>query len=62
VNIYTRHDILQNPGLLAGFAQIVDRVLTARNLTTPEVTALPLHTPVDAGLAGEATAASQVSL
>jgi UDP-GlcNAc:undecaprenyl-phosphate/decaprenyl-phosphate GlcNAc-1-phosphate transferase len=65
VNIYARHDILHNPGLLAGFAQIIDRVLTARNLATPEVTALPLHTTVaDAGLAsaGKATAASQLSL
>ncbi len=51
VNIYARHDILQKPGLLAGFAQIVDRVLTARNLAAPE-TAIPAHTPVeDVGLA-----------
>jgi UDP-GlcNAc:undecaprenyl-phosphate/decaprenyl-phosphate GlcNAc-1-phosphate transferase len=65
VNIYTRHDILHNPGLLAGFAQIVDRVLTARSrsLTAPEVASLPLHTPVsDAELADKATAASQLSL
>jgi UDP-GlcNAc:undecaprenyl-phosphate GlcNAc-1-phosphate transferase len=66
VNIYARHDVLHNPGLLAGVAQIIDRVLTARirSLTAPEVASLPLHaTPVtDAGLAGNATAASQLSL
>jgi UDP-GlcNAc:undecaprenyl-phosphate/decaprenyl-phosphate GlcNAc-1-phosphate transferase len=64
VNIYARHDILQNPGLLAGFAQIVDRVLTTRNLPAAE-TAIPMHTPVaDVELAGagKATAASQLSL
>jgi UDP-GlcNAc:undecaprenyl-phosphate/decaprenyl-phosphate GlcNAc-1-phosphate transferase len=45
VNIYARHDILQNPGLLAGFAQIVDRVLTSRNLTAAEPS-IAAHTPV----------------
>jgi UDP-GlcNAc:undecaprenyl-phosphate GlcNAc-1-phosphate transferase len=65
VNIYARHDILHNPGLLAGFAQIIDRVLSSRNLAAPAVTELPLHTAVaDADLAGagKATAASQLSL
>lgn len=65
VNIYTRHDILHNPGLLAGFAQIIDRVLTARSrsLTDQEVSPLPLHTRVsDAELAGKATTASQLTL
>lgn len=59
VNIYGRHHP-QNPDLLAGFAQIVDRVLTARCLTAPEMPSspLPLHVPVERTLTAKATAAS----
>jgi UDP-GlcNAc:undecaprenyl-phosphate/decaprenyl-phosphate GlcNAc-1-phosphate transferase len=62
VNIYGHHNSSQDPGLLSGFAQIINRVLTTRCLSTPEVAPLTLRVPSEAGLTAKATAASQLSL
>lgn len=62
VNIYGCHNPSQNPGLLPGFAQIINQVLTARCLAIPEVSPLTLRVPDEAGLTAKATAASPLSL
>jgi UDP-GlcNAc:undecaprenyl-phosphate/decaprenyl-phosphate GlcNAc-1-phosphate transferase len=67
VNIYGHHQSSQNPGMLAGFAQIIDRVLTAKRLIVREAASTPLvshvhHVPAEAGMAAKATAASPLTL
>jgi UDP-GlcNAc:undecaprenyl-phosphate/decaprenyl-phosphate GlcNAc-1-phosphate transferase len=75
VNIYGSQHSSQNPGLVTGFAQIIDRVLTAKGLIArplapaPAPVALPvpaeagvLSMPAKAGMGAKATAASPLSL
>jgi UDP-GlcNAc:undecaprenyl-phosphate/decaprenyl-phosphate GlcNAc-1-phosphate transferase len=46
VNIYLPHNPSPNPGLLTGFAQIIERVLRTRFLASTELPAVPLPLPV----------------
>lgn len=48
VNIYVPRNPSPNPGLLTGFAQIVERVLRTRLLASSELPATPLPLPVQA--------------
>jgi UDP-GlcNAc:undecaprenyl-phosphate/decaprenyl-phosphate GlcNAc-1-phosphate transferase len=45
VNIYVAANSSQNPGLLAGFAQIIDRVVSTRCLPAPAAEAAPHPVP-----------------